>query len=120
MSGAVRPRPAARNRWIDTLPLAQKRFPGMHNSLDALCKRFKISLADRKSHGALIDAHLLAEVYLELRGGKERVLDLTAGAEPQRPHRAWRRNRPDRGHCPCNLAQPTKSARVTWPFWPRR
>ncbi|CAN5117794.1 DNA polymerase III subunit epsilon [soil metagenome] len=65
-------------RWIDTLQLAQKRFPGMPNSLDALCKRFKVSLADRTFHGALIDARLLAEVYLELRGGKERVLDLTS------------------------------------------
>ncbi len=65
-------------RWIDTLALAQKRFPGMANSLDALCKRFKISLVERTLHGALIDARLLAEVYLELKGGKERVLDLSA------------------------------------------
>jgi DNA polymerase-3 subunit epsilon len=65
------------SRWIDTLGLAQKRFPGMYNSLDALCKRFKISLAEREKHGALIDARLLAQVYLELRGGKERGLDLT-------------------------------------------
>ncbi len=64
-------------RWVDTLALAKKRFPGMYNSLDALCKRFKISLESRDKHGALIDAHLLAEVYLELRGGKERALDLT-------------------------------------------
>lgn len=64
-------------RWIDTLKLAQARFPGMPNSLDALCKRFKVSLAERTLHGALIDARLLAEVYLELRGGKERVLDLS-------------------------------------------
>lgn len=63
-------------QWIDTLALAQKRFPGMHNSLDALCKRFKISLAEREKHGALIDSRLLAAVYLELRGGKERALDL--------------------------------------------
>jgi DNA polymerase-3 subunit epsilon len=66
--------------WIDTLALAQKRFPGMHNSLDALCKRFKISLAEREKHGALIDAKLLAAVYLELRGGKERGLDLGPAA----------------------------------------
>jgi DNA polymerase-3 subunit epsilon len=50
----------------------------MPNSLDALCKRFKVSLVERTLHGALIDARLLAEVYLELRGGKERVLDLSA------------------------------------------
>jgi len=65
-------------RWIDTLALAQKRYPGMYNSLDALCKRFKISLAEREKHGALIDAKLLAGVYLELRGGRERGLDLAA------------------------------------------
>ncbi len=64
-------------RWVDTLKLAQSRFPGMYNSLDALCKRFKISLADRDKHGALIDARLLAAVYLELQGGKERSLELT-------------------------------------------
>ena len=67
-------------RWVDTLPLAQKRFPGAHNSLDALCKRFKISLAEREKHGALIDAQLLAAVYLELNGGRERGLDLTVAS----------------------------------------
>jgi DNA polymerase-3 subunit epsilon len=64
-------------RWIDTLGMAQKRFPGMYNSLDALCKRFNISLAEREKHGALIDTKLLAGVYLELRGGRERRLELT-------------------------------------------
>jgi DNA polymerase-3 subunit epsilon len=69
------------DRWIDTLPMAQKRFPGMYNSLDALCKRFKISLAEREKHGALIDTRLLAAVYLELRGGNARGLDLNPVAE---------------------------------------
>jgi DNA polymerase-3 subunit epsilon len=68
------------SQWIDTLAMAQKRFPGMYNSLDALCKRFKISLAEREKHGALIDCRLLAAVYLELSGGKERGLDLTPKA----------------------------------------
>ncbi|WP_421933723.1 DNA polymerase III subunit epsilon [Phenylobacterium sp.] len=67
-------------RWIDTLALARKRFPGMANSLDALCKRFKISLSEREKHGALIDARLLAAVYLELKGGRERSLELTTQA----------------------------------------
>jgi DNA polymerase-3 subunit epsilon len=49
----------------------------MHNSLDALCRRFKISLSEREKHGALIDARLLAAVYLELKGGRERRLELT-------------------------------------------
>ena len=64
-------------RWVDTLALAKRRFPGMHNSLDALCRRFKISLSEREKHGALIDARLLAAVYLELKGGRERRLELT-------------------------------------------
>jgi DNA polymerase-3 subunit epsilon len=64
------------SRWICTFELAKRRFPGMYNSLDALCKRFKISLAEREKHGALIDTRLLAMVYLELQGGKERALDL--------------------------------------------
>jgi DNA polymerase III subunit epsilon len=63
-------------RWVDTLALAQARFPGAANSLDALCRRFKVSLAEREKHGALIDAQLLARVYLELRGGREVGLDL--------------------------------------------
>ena len=63
------------SRWIDTLAMARTRFPGAHCSLDALCKRFKISLAERDKHGALIDARLLAEVYLELHGGRERGLE---------------------------------------------
>ena len=63
-------------RWRCTYELAKRRFPGMYNSLDALCKRFKISLAEREKHGALIDTRLLAMVYLELQGGKARSLDL--------------------------------------------
>ncbi len=62
-------------RWTCTYVLAQGRFPGMYNSLDALCKRFKISLAEREKHGALVDTRLLSMVYLELQGGKDRVLD---------------------------------------------
>jgi DNA polymerase-3 subunit epsilon len=68
--------PLHERRWVDTLGLAQKRYPGMYNSLDALCKRFRISLVEREKHGALVDAKLLANVYLELRGGRERGLDL--------------------------------------------
>jgi DNA polymerase-3 subunit epsilon len=70
--------PLPEPRWVDTLDMARKRFPGMHNSLDALCRRFNISLTERDKHGALIDARLLADVYLELHGGKERSLDLSA------------------------------------------
>jgi DNA polymerase-3 subunit epsilon len=78
------------HRWIDTLALAKQRFPGMHNSLDALCKRFKISLAEREKHGALIDTKLLAAVYLELHGGRERRLELTSAAATAAVHAATR------------------------------
>ncbi|MCA7010600.1 DNA polymerase III subunit epsilon [Wolbachia endosymbiont of Tribolium confusum] len=54
------------DRVLDTLPLARKEFPGSPASLDELCKRFDISLNDRTSHGALIDAQLLAKVYVQL------------------------------------------------------
>jgi len=65
-------------QWRCTYELAKHRFPGMYNSLDALCKRFKISLVEREKHGALIDTRLLAMVYLELQGGKDRALELEA------------------------------------------
>jgi len=72
-------RPAmADEQWVCTYKLAQTRYPGMYNSLDALCRRFRISLNEREKHGALIDARLLASVYLELKGGRERALDFEA------------------------------------------
>ena len=59
------------DRFIDTLEIAQKMFPGARNNLDALCKRFGVDNSNRTLHGALIDADLLAKVYLELLGGAE-------------------------------------------------
>ncbi|MEJ0016778.1 MAG: DNA polymerase III subunit epsilon [Acetobacteraceae bacterium] len=70
-------RPAlAAERMIDTLALAKTRFPGMPNSLDALCRRFAIDLSARTTHNALLDCRLLAEVYVELTGGRQRGLSL--------------------------------------------
>tara|TARA_B100001013_G_scaffold137004_1_gene80634 strand:+ start:93 stop:776 length:684 start_codon:yes stop_codon:yes gene_type:complete len=60
-----------KNPIIDTLILARKLFPGSPANLDALCRRFDIDLSVRKKHGALIDARLLAKVYLELKGGQQ-------------------------------------------------
>jgi DNA polymerase-3 subunit epsilon len=60
-------------RMVDTLALAKKRFPGMPNSLDALCRRFSIDLSQRTTHNALLDCRLLAEVYVELTGGRQRA-----------------------------------------------
>ncbi|OEY86725.1 DNA polymerase III subunit epsilon [Wolbachia pipientis] len=62
-------KPISVDRVIDTLPLARKKFAGSPASLNALCKRFDISLDNRELHGALIDAQLLAKVYVELTGG---------------------------------------------------
>lgn len=67
----------ANERWVDTVVMARKKFPGAHASLDALCKRFGVSIETRDKHGAIIDALLLADVYLELNGGRERALDLS-------------------------------------------
>lgn len=55
----------------DTLEIARRRFPGAQNSLDALCRRFGIDNSSREKHGALLDSELLAEVYLELVGGRQ-------------------------------------------------
>jgi DNA polymerase-3 subunit epsilon len=70
--------PLDRGRMIDTLALAKLRFPGMPNSLDALCRRFDIDLSARTSHNALLDCKLLSEVYVELTGGRQRGLSLAA------------------------------------------
>jgi DNA polymerase III subunit epsilon len=70
------------SRWIDTVMMARKRFPGAPASLDALCKRFDISLESRTFHGALLDSQLLARVYLELLGGRARSFSFE-GAEGQ-------------------------------------
>jgi DNA polymerase-3 subunit epsilon len=81
----------ANDRFIDTLAIARKRFPGASCSLDALARRFQLDrygfdLAMRKAaggHGALVDARILAEVYLQLKGGREQRLafDVAIAAE---------------------------------------
>jgi DNA polymerase-3 subunit epsilon len=65
-----------RARMVDTLAMAKARFPGMPNSLDALCRRFEVDLSARTTHNALLDCKLLAEVYVELTGGRQRGLVL--------------------------------------------
>lgn len=67
-----------KERFIDTLVLAREHRPGSPASLDAVCKRFSISIEGRELHGALLDAQLLARAYLELRGGRERAFDFSA------------------------------------------
>ncbi len=67
---------------LDTLAMARERYPGQRNSLDALCRRLGVDNGHRKLHGALLDAELLAEVYLGMTSGQG-DLGLAAGAEPE-------------------------------------
>jgi len=90
------------NPVIDTVSMARRKFPGAPASLDALCKRFNIDNSQRALHGALLDAQLLAEVYMELSGGRQPGLELArqsafsgdgltpaaGAARPARPHAA--------------------------------
>jgi DNA polymerase-3 subunit epsilon len=75
--------PFGAHRMIDTLVLAKARFPGLPNSLDALCRRFGIDLTERTTHNALLDCRLLADVYVELTGGRQRGLSLESRPSTQ-------------------------------------
>jgi DNA polymerase-3 subunit epsilon len=90
------PIPLARS--VDTIEIAKRKFPGARYSLDELCKRFGVDLSARAKHGALLDAQLTAEIYLELIGGRQRGLMLAPvevaaaaaqgpGPARQRPHK---------------------------------
>ena len=70
--------PITMDKVIDTLALARRKHPGAQNSLDALCKRYRIDNSARTRHGALLDSELLAEVYVELTGKRQAKLELTA------------------------------------------
>ncbi|SDH05136.1 DNA polymerase III subunit epsilon [Roseospirillum parvum] len=114
-------------RAIDTVGMARRRFPGAPASLDALCRRFGIDNTARTLHGALLDAELLAEVYLELIGGRQPGLALGrvgGGAEagdapPPPPERPYREPRP---HTPTDeelAAHAAFLARLKDPLWTR-
>jgi DNA polymerase-3 subunit epsilon len=93
-------KPKLGNPYVDTVTMARRKFPGQRASLDALCERFGIDNSSRTKHGALLDSELLAEVYLELSGGRQRDLGLApemaaragvagsvvAVVRPPRPH----------------------------------
>ena len=70
--------PVCQTRMVCTLSLARTRFPGAKHSLDALCARFGVDRSARVKHGALVDAQLLAQVYIELTGGRQIGLGLVA------------------------------------------
>jgi len=99
-------KPIPMSRVTDTLPMAREKFPGQPASLDALCRRFKIDNSQRKFHGALLDSELLAEVYLELIGGRQHGLGLGNGIAAQMSQvlnaKIKRQNRPMRVFQPSN------------------
>jgi DNA polymerase-3 subunit epsilon len=122
--------PLSMARVIDTITIARQKYPGAQASLDALCRRFEIDLTVRaERHGALIDAGLLAQVYLELIGGRQPALDFTAAAAPRNgviimPKMKAVEARPPRRH----LGQPSAEelarhaaflARLKDPIWLR-
>ena len=69
------------DRVMDSVKVARKKFPGSPANLDALCRRFDIDLSGRELHGALLDAQLLADVWLELNGGRQRGLEIEADGQ---------------------------------------
>lgn len=72
--------PISLDRMVDTVAIARKKHPGAKNSLDALCTRYGVDRSHRVKHGALLDAELLAQVYVELTGGRQIGLALAADA----------------------------------------
>jgi DNA polymerase-3 subunit epsilon len=113
-------------RAVDTVSLARRRYPGAQVSLDALCRRFEIDLSAREKHGALLDAELLAEVYLELRGGRQPNLALVgapgAGDTTAAPVAVNRPVRPPRPHMPSDAERTAHAAlveKLKEPIWAR-
>ena len=79
-------KPLPMSRALDTVALARQKFPGSPASLDALCRRFGVDTSARDKHGALLDSTLLAEVYLELIGGRQPDFGLTADQSASPAH----------------------------------
>jgi DNA polymerase-3 subunit epsilon len=107
---------------IDTVRIAREKFPGAQASLDALCRRFNIDNSARTKHGALLDAELLAEVYLELMGGRQRGFGLAETVERAAAAAApvKRVERPARPHEPTTdelSAHRNFLERLTDPVW---
>ena len=114
-------------RMRDTLALARTRHPGAKHSLDALCMRFGIDRSHRVKHGALLDAQLLAQVYVELTGGRQIGLGLVADVTERSvvsvaPRAAASEPRPARPHAPLpHEAERHRAflARIVNPLWER-
>lgn len=113
--------PLPESRAIDSVQLARSKFPSAPAGLDALCRRFGIDNADRARHGALLDAELLAEVYLELVGGRQPGLALTAAeatAEMRSPGERGPRRAREHAPTPGELAAHAALVdRLADPIW---
>ncbi len=116
----------SRTRAVDTIALARRRYPGAQVSLDALCRRFEIDLSRREKHGALLDAELLAEVYLYLKGGRQPGLDLAVEVATEAAPETLvteRPLRPARPHAPSSAeieAHEVLLDQITEPIWRSR
>jgi DNA polymerase-3 subunit epsilon len=113
--------PLSMERTVDTVKLARQRYPGAQASLDALCRRFEIDNSMRTLHGALLDCELLAEVYLELMGGRQPDFALDAGRRAGAAGAtAERRQREPRPHAAPEAelaAHEAMLAKLTDPIW---
>jgi len=110
--------PLARERAIDTVDMARRKYPGAPANLDALCRRFGIDLADRSLHGALKDARLLAEVYVELLGGRQPGLALAnAAVAAEAVRHIDRAPRPHRATLAAEAVHAAFVSRLTDPIW---
>ena len=110
-----------RERAIDTLALARRKFPGAQASLDALCRRFEIDASQRDFHGALVDCDLLSKVYLELIGGRQARLELASGLASsasggagERPFRAPRPHAPSDDELAAHARMVARLKKALW------
>ncbi|WP_425097790.1 DNA polymerase III subunit epsilon [Tropicibacter sp. S64] len=106
------------SRAVDTLAIARKKFPGSPASLDALCRRFGIDNSNRTLHGALLDSEILADVYLELIGGKQPDFGLAAPVQKgngsaQQVETDWR-PKPRSTPLPPRITEKEKAAHATF------
>ncbi|MFN3990275.1 MAG: DNA polymerase III subunit epsilon [Erythrobacter sp.] len=103
-------------RMIDTVAIARRKHPGAKLSLDALCTRYGIDRSHRVKHGALLDAELLAQVYVELTGGRQIGLELVDDATADAPgdNGAWHRPRSTREPRPARPHAATPEERARW------
>jgi len=113
--------PEMENNVVDTLIIARKKFPGSPANLDALCRRFSIDNSNREKHGALLDSELLAEVYLELIGGRQPGLLLAKEAkgadEIAAKEHIFREPRPHRANEEELAAHAVFLEKITNPIW---